>query len=192
MADLPPLLDIRDDLRRARRAAGRDVNDDVAAVIERLEAVPERERGTHDSLLNEIDNELLRLEERLDGDAARSVAAARNRIGIYRDSLSGSSGHLTVLHTAVRGHDAGPGTVPPALRDEEVTVEATALNEADPRAAVPVLRFHDGDDELKSVTGAPVEFGRNDQRTVTVTAAVPSGAGRYAVAVVDADEAPTR
>jgi hypothetical protein len=191
MSSIPPLLDVRDDLRRARQTADADVNDDVASVIERLEALPERDPGTQDSLLDEIDNELLRIEEHLDGEAAQRVAAARNRIRIYRRSLGGSSEHLLVLDTTFQSGESGPGAVPADVRNEEGTVEATVLNETGPREVIPVVTFYDGDDELKEVTGAPVEFGENDQRTVEVTAMVPEHTDRYTVTVVDADDAPT-
>jgi hypothetical protein len=191
MSAIPPLLDVRDDLRSARQTADADVNDDIAAVIERLEELPERDSGTQDSLLDEVDNELLRLEEQLDGDAERHVAAARNRIQIYRHSLGGSSEHLLVVDTVFRSGESGPGAVPADVRNEEGTVEATVLNETDPREVIPVVTFYDGDDELKEVTGAPVEFGEDDQRTVEVTAMVPERTDRYTVTVVDADDAPT-
>ncbi|WP_323192735.1 hypothetical protein [Halostella sp. PRR32] len=191
MASIPPLLDVRDDLRRARQTADADVNDDIASVIERLEELPERESGTQDSLIDEIDNELLRLEEQLGGDAERHVAAARNRIQIYRHSLGESSEHLLVLDTTFQSGESGPGAVPAGVRNEEGTVEATVLNEADPRDVIPVVTFYSGDEELKEVTGAPTEFGEDDQRTVEVTAMVPEHTDRYTVTVVDADDAPT-
>ena len=191
MASLPPLLDVRDDLRTARQEADADVNDDIASVIERLEEVPERDPGGQDALIDEIDNELLRLEERLGGDPSRRIAAARNRLRIYRHAMGESSEHLAVLDTEFRSGDTGPGAVPADLRNEEATVEATVLNEAAPREVVPVVRFLDDRDELKSVTGTPVELGENDQRTVSVTATVPEGADGYTVTVVDADDAPT-
>ena len=167
------------------------MNDDIASVIERLEELPGRDSGNHDSLLDEVDNELLRLEEQLDGDAERHVAAARNRIRIYRNSLGGSSEHLLVLDTSFRTGESGPGAVPADVRNEEGTVEVTVLNEAEPREAIPVVTFYDGDDELKEVTGAPVELGEDDQRTVEVTAMVPERTDSYTATVVDADDAPT-
>lgn len=191
MASLPPLLDVRDDLRTARQEADADVNDDVASIIERLEEVPERDPGGQDAMIDEIDNELLRLEEQLDGDPARRIGAARNRLRIYRHAMGESSEHLAVIDTEFRSGDAGPGAVPADVRNEEATVEATVLNEAAPREAVPVVTFRDGGDELKEVTGSPVELGENDQRTVAVTAMVPEDADGYTVTVVDADDAPT-
>lgn len=191
MSSIPPLLDVRDDLRAARQDAGADVNDDVASVIDRLEELPDRDPGAQDSLLDEVDNELLRLEEQLDGEAAERIAAARNRIRIYRGSLGGANQHLLVLDTAFRSGDADPGAVPADLRNEEATVEATVLNEAAPREVIPVVTFYDGDEELKEVTGTPVELGEDDQRTVAVTTTVPAHTDRYDVTVVDADDAPT-
>lgn len=191
MASLPPLLDVRDDLRTARQEAGTDVNDDIASITERLEEVPERDPGGQDALIDEIDNELLRLEEQLDGDPARRITAARNRLHIYRQAMGESSEHLAVIDTEFRSGDARPGAVPADVRNEEATVEATVLNEAGPRAVVPTVTFRDGGEELKEVTGAPVELGENDQRTVSVTATVPEDADGYAITVVDADDAPT-
>ncbi|NHN49772.1 hypothetical protein G9464_19570 [Halostella sp. JP-L12] len=191
MSSLPPLLDVRDDLRTARRESDADVNDDVDAVIERLEEVPERDPGGQDAMIDEIDNELLRLEEQLDGDPARRIGAARNRLRIYRHAMGESSEHLAVIDTEFQSGDARPGAVPADVRNEEATVEATVLNEAAPREVVPVVRFLDDGDELKSVTGSPVELGENDQRTVSVTAMVPEGADGYTVTVVDAEDAPT-
>jgi len=191
MASLPPLLDVRDDLRAARREADADVNDDIAAVIKRLEGVPERDPGGQDALIDEIDNELLRLEEQLGGDPARRVSAARNRLRIYRHAMGESSEHLAVIDTKFRTGDARPGAVPADVRNEEATVDATVLNEAAPREVVPVVTFRGGGDDLKQVTGAPEELGENDQRTVAVTATVPRDADGYTVTVVDADDAPT-
>jgi hypothetical protein len=191
MASLPPLLDVRDDLRAARREADADVNDDIASVIERLEGVPKRDPGGQDALIDEIDNELLRLEEQLGGDPARRISAARNRFRIYRHAMGESSEHLAVIDTEFQTGDTGPGAVPADVRNEEATVEATVLNEAAPREVVAVVTFRDGGDDLKEVTGAPEELGENDQRTVAVTTMVPEDADGYTVTVVDADDAPT-
>ncbi|MFC4550717.1 MULTISPECIES: DUF7553 family protein [Halorussus] len=104
MSSLPPVIDIRDDLDAARESTGDDLNDEFETIRDRLDAFAERDRAGSDSegVLDEIDNQLLRLEERTDGDASRRIAAARNRIHIYRDSLDETASGLAVVESTAR------------------------------------------------------------------------------------------
>lgn len=189
--DLPAVLDIRDDLRRALDETDAAIDDEVSSVYDRLEDFTERDRASQESLLDEIDNDLLELEERLSGEAARRVEAARNRIHTYRESLSRASENLVVLETTFRHVDTGAETSLSDVADDRATVAATVVNESDPREIMLAVTFYGDDDrQLRETVGDRVRLDADEQRQVDLETRVPAEAEYHAVTVLDAGEQP--
>ncbi|NHN59933.1 MULTISPECIES: hypothetical protein [Halorussus] len=186
MASIPPILDIRDDLRRAREAADADVRDDFETVRDRLDAFGERDLADREGVVDEIDNELLRVEELLDDDeASRAIQSARNRIHIYRESREQTAEDFAVVDSSVDESDepAADGVLPVG----EVTLSVTVANTGDDAEVVPVAAFYDEHgDEVESVRGPAFDLPAGVEERIHVDVEVPSEASRYAVSVVEA------
>ena len=167
MAGVPKILDIRDDLRRAQDAAEGDISDDVQHVYGLLDTYAAEDRS-NEGTLDEIDEELLRLQEQESDDAAEYFQSARNRIKIYRNSLSGEGEDFTVINT----------------RREADGLQVTVVNNTDEpvRGRVVITFLDDEGAELDTATSAVSEFDAHDQQTVTVDAAPDSG-DRYVASV---------
>lgn len=193
MTSLPAVLDVRDDLDRIREETNGDVDEDIDAVTTRLETLADEERATRETtsregVLDEIGDLLLRIEERVDGEAARRAEAARNRLRLYRDARSGGAGDVFVLESKFRNREPEED-VPVDVRGEDGVVEATVVNEGEPGSVRVVVNFLDSvGKELHTVASDGFEMGTNDQRSVEVEAPVPRDAVRYAASAVDAAE----
>lgn len=187
MASLPPILDIRDDLRRAREEADADVSDDFETVRDRLDAFRDRDLADRQGVVDEIDNQLLRVEELLDDEeATRAVRSARNRIHVYRESLDDTDESLAVVTSGVRQHEepAADGVLPVG----EVTLTVTVANTGDDAAVAPVVGFYDEDgEELDSVRGPAFDLEAGTEGQIELDVDVPSDATNYAVSAVRAD-----
>lgn len=188
MESLPAVLDVRDDLRRIRDAvddADDDRRDDLAATVEsireRLAAVPERDRADREGVLQEIEDELLVLEERLDGHPAEHARAARNRVRRYRDAAASTADPLVVTATGFRNVDDEATDLPAG--DAVLTV--TLVNDGDePRDGVLTVVFYAPDGTaLDEQVGPAVEVAPGDQVTVEAAVAVPTDTSYYTVAV---------
>jgi len=184
---LPALIDVRDDLDRALAATGGD--DELAAEIEtvrdRLDAFEERDRADRGGIVDEIDNQLLRIEERLDDEAAaRAVRSARNRLHIYRESRQQTDENLAVVDSDVRERDepTADGVVPVG----EVTVRVTVANTGADTEIVPVVTFYDeGAGEIESVRGPEFALAGGEQEQFEFLADAPADAASYSVSVSD-------
>lgn len=191
VASIPPILDIRDDLYRALEAAGED--DDLAAeldtVLDRLDAFAERDRADQQGVVDDIDNQLLRVEQRLeergDEEAARDIGAARNRIHIYRESVQNSADDLAVVDSGVRQHEEtdAEGLLPVG----ETTITVTVANTGEDAEIVPLVSFYDeSGDEVESRRGPTFDLGAGEQGQIELDVDVPSDASHYAVSVTNA------
>lgn len=195
MERLPTVLDIRDDLRAARESSDRDVGDDVAAVVGRLEEFAERDRGDREGLLDDVDNHLLRLQEQAsDDEAAERFQAARNRIRLYRDSLGTGAAGVDVVDTALFEWEAG-GVEAEAesdlddLRGSDVTVRVTVVNDGDADDVVVDAEFYDDDNEaVGSAKSERFAMGAGEQQTVDVDGSVPEAAAYYTVVARGVEE----
>ena len=188
MASVPPIIDIRDDLNRARTETDAEfVEEEFETVRDRLDAFAERDVADREGIVDEIDNQLLRVEERLDQDdpeAARAIQSARNRIHIYRRSVENSDENLAVVESDVRQHEGAAGEQP--LPAGEVTMTVTVANAGDDAEVVPVVRFYDEDgDELESVRGPAFESAGGTQAQREFAVDVPTDASNYATSVVE-------
>ena len=187
MTSLPPIIDIRDDLTRAREATDADVDEEFRTIRDRLDAFADRDAANRTGIVDEIDNQLLRVEARLDGEAARSIAAARNRLRIYRQTRDQADDELSVVESHLRrpGESDGDLTVED-VHGQDVTVAATVANSGATRSVAPVATFYDADmTDLESLSGPPTEVPEGDQRTVDIEGTVPDEAAYYAVSVAE-------
>jgi hypothetical protein len=186
VSSIPPIIDIRDDLRRARDEADTDVSDDFETVRDRLDAFGERDRADREGVVDEIDNQLLRVEELLDDEeATRAVRSARNRLHIYRESLDGTDENLAVVDTGVRQHEEpeADGVLPVG----EATLTVTVANTGDDAEVVPVVGFYDEEgDQVESVRGPAFDIAAGNEGQIELDVDVPSDATRYAVSAVEA------
>ncbi|WP_276298928.1 DUF7553 family protein [Halorussus lipolyticus] len=127
MSSVPAIIDIRDDLERARQHTDEEVADEFETVRDRLDAFADRDLADREGVLDEIDNELLRMEELLDDEAGRAVRSARNRIHVFRDSLSGTDEDFAVVDYGVHQHEEPEyeGVLPVGQATLSVTVANT-------------------------------------------------------------------
>lgn len=185
MRDIPYVIDVRDDLKRALAAAEADIDDEVAELHERLDEYAKRSYGNREELLETMESDLLRLEELTAGDASTHIRAARNRLRVYRDSRGSASG-VAVVETKARrageeaeAHDAMDG-------GDDAEFWLTIANEAESRTVVIQLTLYDSEGgELTSHASEPVEIGSGDQKTMTMLAPVPDVTNYYGTQVVD-------
>jgi len=187
--DLPAVLDIRDDLRAALDDSEAEIDDQVSVIYDRLEDFTERERASQESLLDDVDDDLLELQERCSGDAARRIEAARNRIHTYRDSFDDASENIAVLETTFRTVESETEARLADLADERGVVSATVINESEPREIMLAVTFYDADDDtVDEVVGDDIRLDADEQRQVDVETRVPGSADHYTVTVLDAGE----
>jgi hypothetical protein len=186
---LPAIIDIRDDLHRALEEANRDEDDDLAeeieTVLDRLDAFADRDRADRGGIVDEVDNQLLRVEEQLDDEeAARAIQSARNRLHIYRENREATDQNLSVVDSSARQHedpDAG-GVLPVG----EVTLSVTVANTGEDTEIVPTVTFYDETaSELDSVRGPEFPLTGGDQETFELDVDVPADGTSYAVSVAD-------
>lgn len=182
MTALPSVLDVEDALERVRTEATVDVDEEIDAVEERLAAMSGEPTDDWEPTMDEIEETLLRLEERTEGEAERDVRAARNRIGIYRESRGESGDTLFVLNADARATDLDDPE-----RDQQIT--ATVINTDEARDVRLAVTFYDDDGEaVDEVVSPAVRVGAGDQQTVEFTPETPRGATSYAVEARDADD----
>lgn len=186
---LPPILDIRDDLYRAFEATGEDeaLGEEIETVLDRLDAFEDRDAASRTGVIDEIDNQLLRVEERLDDESAsRAIQAARNRIHIYRESREATAEDLVVVESTVEEREDADadGLLPVG----EVTVALTVANAGDDaEEVVPVVTLYDeGGDEVEAVRGPAFELLDGEQDYIEMVVDVPADASYYAASVVGA------
>lgn len=188
MAPLPAILDIRDDLYRALEDTREDADfaEEIETVLDRLDAFEERDLADREGVVDEIDNQLLRVEQRLeeedDEEAARALQSARNRLHIYRQAREETDENLAVVDSDVRERDEAvtEGTLPVG----EVTLTVTVANTGEDAEVAPLVTFYDEDgDEVESVRGPEFALGGGDQEQLEFAVDVPGDSAAYAVSV---------
>lgn len=185
MASLPAVLDIRDDLARAREEVDEEHRSELDEVGDRLEALADRDRADHEGVLDEIDNQLLRIETQVDREAQRRIHASRNRIHLYRQSLSKSDG-LTVLESRFREAEK-TGGVPDGVTGGETELRVTVVNEETDRDVRLEAAFYGPDDDELETVGADVgRLVEGDQETFTLEVNVPPEVEYYVVTATEA------
>lgn len=181
MTDLPAMIDVRDNLEYVRRTTDRDdVTETLDTVDDRLERFAAREDVDRQGILDEIDNELLSIEQRTDGDVERRIRASRNRIQIYRDARAEADDTIVPVDSKA-DLPGGATTVGDATTvDGEVEFELTVVNEGETRAFDVLIAFTDDDgDVVELVEAEGGTVASNEEVTVTVETAVPDDATSY-------------
>lgn len=182
MTDLPAMIDVRDNLAYARRATD---DDDVAASIDtvddRLETFAARDEAGQQDILDEVENELLGLEERTDGETARRLRASRNRVRLYRDARADAADTVVPVESKV-GLPADASTLADATPvGGEAAFRLTVVNEGKTREFDVVIAFEDDGDVVELVEADGGTVASNDEVTVTVETAIPDTATSYEV-----------
>ncbi|WP_135805238.1 DUF7553 family protein [Halorussus marinus] len=193
MTPLPALIDIRDDLARAieETDGDDDLRSELRTVSDRLDAFEERDRADRGGIVDEVDNQLLRVEERLDDEAAaRAVQSARNRLHIYRESRQQTDANLAVVDSTVRD-SGGPGA-DEVVPVGEVTVAVTVANTGADTEIVPIVTFYDDRAaEVESVRGPEFALAGGEQAQFEFDADAPADATTHAISISDTGEVRT-
>lgn len=171
MPEVPEILDIRDDLTRARETSEQDINEDVENILDVIQSYEDRSYGDRQGLLDRLDEELLRLEEQVESDHTRlHVQAARNRVRIYRDAMADSATDLGIITTKLTTADTG----------EQATLRVTVANEGDPTTVNVVVTFYDDEfTEIKTARSEPIECDANAEATAVLDVALPDDYAYY-------------
>lgn len=192
--NLPPLLAMDDELDRLERKADGDIGTEVGEIRDRLDEFETRETSDdrqgdgRDSLLDDVDGILLRLRERLSGEADRQAEALQNRVRQFRESRAGRSDTLSLAEPRL---EQGGTAVDVADRDgQQVDVRATLVNAGESSDGVVRVAFYDGDGRLvRRVDHSERAIDGGERRDVAATVSVPPEATHYDVSVVDAESA---
>lgn len=172
MSGLPKILDIGDDLRRAQNVLERDISDERREILRLLDEYAAHDVDSDEGKLDETDEELLRLQEQGDDEAAEYFQSARNRIRLFRESLDGDGEEFIVVTTR------------PGSEDADSTLDVTAVNNTGESTSGRVtVTFYDADgNELKTTASETAEFDPDEQRTVSVSIERPEESERYVAA----------
>ncbi|WP_134672052.1 DUF7553 family protein [Halorussus marinus] len=193
MTPLPALIDIRDDLARAieETDGDDDLRSELRTVSDRLDAFEERDRADRGGIVDEVDNQLLRVEERLDDEAAaRAVQSARNRLHIYRESRQQTDANLAVVDSTVR--DSGGPDADEVVPVGEVTVAVTVANTGADTEIVPIVTFYDDRAaEVESVRGPEFALAGGEQAQFEFDTDAPADATTHAISISDTGEVRT-
>lgn len=193
--NLPPLLAMSDELDRLERKADADVRAELDEVRARLDEYASRERGDErredgrDSLLDDVDNTLLGLRERLSGDADRQAEALQNRVRQFRDSRAGSSDTLSLAEPRLESEESVVDAGDAGDHDgRQVDLVTTLVNAGETADGVVRVGFYGDDGRLDrrvDIHESAVEAG--ERRDVGATVTVPEDATHYDVSVVDGE-----
>lgn len=204
---LPAIIDVRDDLHRALEATDDEESEALAAeietVLDRLDAFENRDLAEREGVVDEIDNQLLRVEEQLaDDEAARAIGSARNRLHIYRGTREATDANLAVVESSVRERDdrdradrdhdrhrdsESAREVERVLPvgEETITVSLTVANTGEDTEVVPTVRLYDDGDELEAIRGPEFSLAGGTQETFEFDVEVPADAESYGISVAD-------
>lgn len=177
MVSLPNIIDVRDDLRRAQSASENDIDEDVSDVLSQLERYADPDRRHQESLLDTAENTLLRLQEQeTSEEATRRFQAARNRIEIFRDAVSGADTELVVVDSKVRNPNTDSRTRVESLQEEPGEIRVSVVNLGEPAEGVVEAAFYDDDGTVLRDTTAPIALDSDEEQTVTLDVVVPADA----------------
>lgn len=192
MATVPRIIDIRDNLERAREESDGDIDDELDAVEEQIAEYTERtetEGTDEEGVLDTVDNRLLKLETRADGTVEEQLHAARNRIHLFRNARSGAVDGVSVIDVETRFADAGTDKIEDDAAGEEVEFWIVLANDEGERSVAVEIPFYRDDEEVTRVRGESIRLGANEQETVTLITEVPQDAEYYTVDIDTAESA---
>lgn len=175
MFEVPEILDIQNDLNRAKETSEQDIDKDIESVLDIIRSYEDREYGDRQGLLDRLDEELLRLEEQVESDHTRlHVQAARNRVRIYRDAMSDLTTDLGVITTKLNTADT----------EDQATLRVTVVNEGEPTIVDVTTTFYDEEiGEIKSIRSEPIECDANTETTISLDIVLPDDYAYHVPAV---------
>lgn len=177
MVSLPNIIDVRDDLRRAESTSENDIDEDVSDVLSQLEQYADPDRQHQESLLETAENTLLRLQEqKTSEEATRRLRAARNRIEIFRDAVSGTDTDLVVVDSKVRNPNEDSRTRVESLQEDPAEIRVSVVNLDEPAEGVVEVAFYDDDGTVLRDTTAAIALDSDEEQTVTLDVVVPAEA----------------
>lgn len=192
MTSRPAIIAVDDDLASIESAVSGDPQTAVAEARASLEefANSEATSRARSSHLDDADAALLRAQEQTSDRSARRLEAIRNRIRIYRESVSQTGEDLAVIEATIRTEeDEGErgDAVVTEYHDETVELVATVVNGgADRRVVVAVTFYDETGTELDDAATDEHAFGADEQATLSLEVVVPEGAAYYTVTALDA------
>ncbi|WP_254544551.1 hypothetical protein [Halomarina pelagica] len=181
--DLPPILAVGDVLDRIERESDADVSDEIGDLRDALDRLAEREEVGRASVLDDVDERLLALRERLSGDADWYAQAIENRIRQYRDASAAASETLSVSAPRLE-RDGSELDVSRAVATT-AHLRGMLVNRGEASDAVVVLTFYAPDGAtVRTVETRAYRLEAGAQRDLDETVYVPEEADYYAVAVL--------
>ncbi|SFG73934.1 hypothetical protein SAMN04488063_2841 [Halopelagius inordinatus] len=181
MANVSRLIDIGDNLKRAREETDGDIDEELDAVQAQLPEFSDRTRADEEDTLDTIDDHLETLETRTDGAATEEIRAARSRIRAVGNSQTGAADSVSVIDAETRYADAGTDRIEGETGGDEVEFWVVLENEGEERRVTVEIPFYRDEQEVARVRGESVRLGSSEQETVTLITEVPDGAEYYAV-----------
>lgn len=183
---LPPLIDVRDTLDRIGREADEDVSDDLDAIRANLDRLAGREEAS-DSVVSDLEDDVLALRERLSGDADMYAEGVENRLRQYRTARADSSDTLDVADPRLTRNGATVDL--DRQRGETVDVEGVVVNQGDARTVTVLVVFYDQSGTVaRKVESRAYDLDAGGRHEVSFPIHVPTDASYYAVSAVDADD----
>lgn len=207
MSTRPSIIAVDDDLQSIESAVAGDPADAIRDARTSLERFEVREAASQASLLDDVDASLLRAQEQVTGDAARRLEGIRNRLRIYRDSVSQTGEDLAVIDATVRvtedGDEVGDrnrheetGTTVEEearaeiaqLHGESVEFVVTVVNGGTDRRVVIVVELYDeAGEEVRDVATDELVFEADEQVSVTLELEVPEDTAYVSATALDAE-----
>lgn len=162
------------------------MSDEIDGIRERLAEFDERERASQESVLDDIEEDVVALRAHLTGDADRRAEGIRNQIQQYRQTPSDESETLSLADATLLDADGIPIDV--AADDGGVaTLNGTLLNGGEPREVVVVLTLYARDETpIKTIETRTFALDSDEQRTIEHQLHAPEDAASYGVAVFEA------
>lgn len=183
---LPPLVDVRDALDDVEREADADVDDELDAIHSNLDRLAGRVAAS-DSVVSDIEDDVLAMRERLSGDADMYAEGVENRIRQYRTSRSNASDAVDLADPRLTRNGAVVDIE--RQRGERVEVEGVLVNQGEAREATVLTVFHADDGTVaQKVESRPYDLTPGDRRDVSMSVLVPEDAAYYAVSALDVDD----
>lgn len=184
--DLPPVIDIRDALDEIETGTERDVSGEIDSIRESLAEFSERDRAGQDSLLSDIERQIVSLREYLTDDTDRRAEGILNRIQIYRNTTVDESVTFSLSNPTLLDAEGNVVDVTDH-RGEVATFDGTLVNGGDARDAVAVLTIYAKDgDAAKTIETRTVSLGPDEQDSIEQPIYIPENAAYYAAAAFDA------
>lgn len=186
---LPAVLRVDGELASIQSAVGGDPAVAIEEARENLRTFDARDAASQGqaSLLDDTESFLLRAQEQVDGERARRLEAIRNRLRIYRETVSATDEDIAVIDSTVRTETEDEATLE-SVRGETVELVATVVNGGtDRRVTVAVAFYDESGTELEEVATDDLRFGADEQRAVDLEVVVPEDGAYYTATALDAE-----